>query len=82
MRSGRAWLGITVHIEETIRVPVIFVCANRVKFSNFCEHFRFYLIYSSVFGTETISSDKWSIDTYFGPILVALFCQENVETSI
>ena len=59
--SSRARLKITVHIGQTIRVSAIFVLAFRVKtliFLHCCGR----LIYLSVFGTETISSDEGSID--------------------
>ena len=41
----------------------------------------FCLIYLSVFGAETIKSDERS-NRYFGHMLVSLFYQDNVGTSI
>ena len=59
--SSPARLEIAVHIGQTIRVAAIFVFAYRVKSSIFYVvdvTSSFYLYY----GTETISSDKGSID--------------------
>ena len=68
-------LEITIHIGQIIGVSAIFAFTNKVKNGIF-NIVSFRLIHLSVFGTKAISS------RYFGPALVTLFFQENVEISI
>ena len=68
LTTRRARLEITVHIGQIIRVLKnidhirVRIQGNKVKKRNCVYCLRFRLIYLSVFGTKTSSSDKGSID--------------------
>ena len=59
--SSHAWLEITVHIGQTIRVSVTFVFAYREKLRFFYIVDVACSIYLYLFGNETISSEEGSI---------------------